>query len=87
MGLSMVAWSHLGLGLGIGQLYEGLPKGSRLSLDRDAWLRWILAEVIINEVYRLSQVRRFIRLVNTGKMVEVLADEPRSMLNGYSQPI
>jgi hypothetical protein len=39
----------LRLGLLGGQFFEGLPKGARLPLDRDTWLRGIFTEWIINK--------------------------------------
>ena len=78
----------LRLGLLGGQFYEGLPKGARLMIDRDTWLREIFTGVDHQQIgSNEPDGRRIIRLVQTGKMVEVLAGEPRSMLNCYNQPI
>ena len=56
LGFGMVTWSPLDLGLLSSQFCESLPKGARLTLDRDTWLSGILTEGSIKIVYRLNLI-------------------------------
>lgn len=56
LGFGMVTWSPLRSGLLTGKYNEGIPKGSRLSLESYAWLRDILNEEDIGKVKELAKV-------------------------------
>ncbi len=55
-GFGMVTWSPLRSGLLTGKYNEGIPKGSRLSLESYAWLRDIRKEDDVAKVRGLAKV-------------------------------
>lgn len=54
LGVGLVTWSPLRSGLLSGKYNDGLPKGSRLSLPENAWLRDILTEENIRKARQLA---------------------------------
>lgn len=56
LGFGMVTWSPLRSGLLTGKYNEGIPKGSRLSLESYAWLRDVRNEADIAKVKELAKV-------------------------------